>query len=251
MLWILCIDGLGYDLWNEFGLRLPYQGELTISKELYRNNYPFTPDVWGSMFTGKIFKHPKSKETEINPIRHKIRTFLRDRGIRWSRRGTKVKYEGTGDFVPSYMVFEQKIEKSVFDKYNSFTWGIPSLYDGFVFKSLSGNKQDHEAFKSMIYSQYCKAFDLVGIYTHLIDMIAHRVIKKDDRNHKQLKMLYHDIFFLYKDIIKRGDDVIIVSDHSCLGKHGDYAFIGSNKEYCANTILDVYDVIINYMGEQK
>lgn len=251
MLWILCVDGLGYELWKEFGLKLPYEGQLEIPKECYRNKYPFTPDVWGSMFLGEIYKHPKSKETEINPLRFKIRSFLKSAGIKWSRRGTEVKLQNTGDNVPSYLVFEQMPHKTVFDEYDSYKWGIPSVCDGFMFKSYEGNVQDHEAFKSMVYSRYCRTFDLVGIYTHLVDQIAHQVIKKDDPNYKKLKYLYNEIYFLYDTIDKKNEEVIIVSDHSCLGNHGDYAFIGSNREFEAQNILDIEDEIKRRMAEQK
>jgi hypothetical protein len=247
LLWILCVDGLGYELWKEYGLELPYEGELTIPKECYRNQYPFTPDVWGSMFIGEVFKHPKSKEIELNPLRLEARKFLRQRGIKWSRRGTKIKTLDTGHAIPSYIVFEQMSQKTVFDEFNSFKWGIPSVCDGFLFKSYEGNVQDHEAFKSMVFSQYCRTFDLVGIYTHLLDEVAHRVIKKDDSNYKRLKYLYNEIFFLYEYLEKKNDDIIVVSDHSCYGTHGDLAFIGSNNILVSSSILDVHNEIKKIM----
>ncbi|MFC1802700.1 hypothetical protein ACFL0D_01910 [Thermoproteota archaeon] len=250
MLWILCVDGLGYNLWKEFGLELPYEGEMKIPEECYRNQFPFTPDVWGSMFLGEVFKHPRSNESEINPLRLKARTFLRNKGIKWSRRGTKIKFENTAHIIPSYFVFEQMNQETVFDEYESFKWGIPSVCDGFLFKSYEGNVQDHEAFKSMVYSQYCRTFDLVGIYTHLIDEVAHRAIKKRDQNYRKLKYLYNEIFFLYETLAKK-NDVLVVSDHSCFGNHGDLAFIGSNKKIRALNILDVYNEVKERMKNQR
>jgi len=239
MLWVLCVDGLSFDIWEEFGYQLPHQSEMGIPQECYRNGVPFTPDVWGSMFLGSVYKHPKSKETELNPLRLRARRFLRNHGIAWSRRGAKVVPKGMGDAVPSYLVFQQMPHKTVLEDYNSFSWGIPAVCDGFTFKSYQGNVQDHEAFKSMVFSTYCRSFDLVAIYTHLIDEVAHRVIRRGDRNWRRLKYLYSEVHTLYQAITRRGEEVLLVSDHGCLGGHTHKAFIGSDQEFQVDNILDV------------
>ena len=59
-IFVICMDGLDPDFSKEVGCSLPYECELSIPTECYEDGYPWTPHVWGSMFTGRIEKYPNS-----------------------------------------------------------------------------------------------------------------------------------------------------------------------------------------------
>ena len=96
----MCVDGLDPDYCKKLGVRMPYESKLSIPPETFINGSPWTPNVWGSIFTGKISKYPipniLQKEFFPSPIRRirlKIRHILRNWGLQYNREGIKFKTE--------------------------------------------------------------------------------------------------------------------------------------------------------------
>ncbi len=255
MLAILCIDGFDNDLVDFFKLNMTYEERLTIPRELFRRDQPFTPNIWGSMFTGDIFVHSDSKyigETGLGKLRLIIRHFLHDNSIRWFRSGLNfwkdkdslVQY---GSFEPNYFIWRKEVEKSVFDDYHSFIYAIPSVSDNYMFTSETGDLERYEVFKLLCETIWRYNYELVGLYTHYIDYKAHWTL---ERTKKNLFQHYVQVHSLAKGLESKGHDVIVVSDHATLFNHKNYAYIGATFPFEAESVLDVYQVIKEYLKNQ-
>ena len=251
-LMILCVDGFSKELVDKFELNLPFEKELTIPRECYLGDYPFTPDVWGSMFSGKIFSHPDryQKNPFLKDVRLKVRNTLHKLGIQWYRLDDKVTFNKSeiideihdrDKAEPTYRHFRKAIESSVIDEYkNPFKFNIPSICDTFYFGSWDSDIELHRVFKTLALSLHRFNFDIGAIYTHLIDHKAHYILKKD---YEKLRKDYIEIYELANLNIDLGVDTIVVSDHSCLEVHGDYAYIGANFDFNISSILDVEKLV--------
>lgn len=260
---ILCIDGLSLDLVKRFETNMPYETELEIPGDCYIGDQPFTPDVWPTIFSGRVITHPNKYDRGdqdknnifgfLRKLRLKIRYLLIDHGIRWHRNGMKIgrtKLDVIGsveDHKASYQHFPRCVDKTVLDDYDSFTFNIPGVSDTFFFGGIEADHELHETFKILGLELWRYNFDLAAIYTHLIDLRAHYTRKENPHN---LKLLYHEIKEIADYNIKKGLDVLVISDHSCLERHGDKAYFGSNwtPEHKPVSVLDVHRVIKDKMS---
>jgi hypothetical protein len=246
---LLCIDGLDYYLIKKWNFSLPYEQKITIPKELYEGNTPYTPHIWPSIFTGKIVRHPdtrseRSKTYFLSGIRYSIREILKSFNVSWRRKGWSLYSEKDYNkkqlhFEPTWELWKKCVEKTVLDEYYHFKHNIPSVSDGFLFTSIERYKEDYITFKELIYSLVRSKYDLAALYTHYIDSIGHTVLNEEDSNIKKLKLLYFEVFELAKYIIKNNVNVMIISDHGCIGDHTDYAYIGANYPIDATNILEI------------
>lgn len=249
MIMILCVDGYSNELVNKFGFNLPYEQELSIPKACYLGGYPFTPDVWGSMFTGKIFNHPDRKIKYNSPmrLRLRIRELFHSLGIKWRRYGNEIildrekAVQAKEDAEHTYRHFKKSIEKSVFDEYkNPFKYNIPSICDTFYFGGPETANEIHKVFKILALSLPRYNFDIAALYTPLIDLKGHYTLKRD---YMKLKSDYMDIYELAHYNMDLGNDTIVVSDHSCIEEHGDTAYFGANFSVDIESILDIAELL--------
>lgn len=246
---LLCMDGLDPDYAKELHLSMPYEKTLTIPKSLYYGNKPHTMNIWGSMFAGKEFPHPKFHVSEVVKSRFKFRKVLHKIGIKWHRDGWNVKKErethlgdGPGKVHNAHVPYED----TIFHKYNSFIFDIPGVVDGFILGgSLKQVNRNHKLFKVLLTCLTLSSYELIAIYTHQPDIQAHMELNSDS--------IYKEGFFLANDLSK-DNKIILLSDHGCspyTHNHTELAYIGTNFPFEAETVLDVKDVIQKAMDDMK
>jgi hypothetical protein len=243
MLLILCVDGLDNELTEYFGLRMPYEARLSIPKELYKSGEPFTPNVWGSMFTGEIFVHSDTNMGK-DSLRYRVRQFLHRLGIRWAREGTKVwksyhESKFDRDIETIHFIWKREVFESVFNEFKSFVYAVPSISDNFIFTSEAGDYERHMVFKMLAENIQHYDYEVVALYTHYIDVKAHWTT---EANKDFLRRFYGEVFRLV-DSNSFDAHVMMVSDHATLLSHKDYAYIGCNFPFEAESVLDVADVV--------
>ena len=132
------------------------------------------------------------------------------------------------------------IDKSIFDNYNSFTFSIPGVNYGYIFgANLKTLKERYEHFKVLARMLPYTNYDLAGIYHSLIDRYAH--------TGANIKYLYNEL----KMIIKSTScDLLVLSDHGCdpeTHAHNENAYIGATFPFKADSVLDVYNIIKDFM----
>ncbi len=234
-LFILCIDGMDYDEVLRFGLGLEYNNKLTIPEELHRYGRPFTPNVWPSIFTGRVVIHPLYKQNQIWGPRAKVREFLTRRGITWRRQGFKI-FRGEDrqrmDLEKAtYTHWPRCVDKTVLDGYNNFTFDIPSVSNTFAMREPKASTEFWVWLS--IFANYFNHFDfgIVALYAHKLDGYAHRMM--------DYSKLYHEVFDLAKRLSKR-HKVMIISDHGTVdGEHTLFSYLGCTEPVHATNVLEV------------
>jgi len=116
---LLCVDGVDPDLVQEFGWGklFKHNYSLKIPQECYvpdpeLGSIPHTTRVWPTIFSGKIIDYSLIRRKGIRKILHDL--LVRSR-ITW--RGK-----------PRYRVGPANEDlETIFDKYHSFTWNIPTI----------------------------------------------------------------------------------------------------------------------------
>ena len=132
-------------------LRKKLDAHYLIPSECYSLGFPWTPHVWGSMFTGRIEKYPNSflirKDREktfwMDQIRIPIRQFIKNKvGISWKRKGLSVntsqereeeKLEFNNTDIGIFKWLPPVINDSIFHKNHSYTYMIPAISDGYLY----------------------------------------------------------------------------------------------------------------------
>ena len=232
---VLCVDGLDPDQAREFGLKMPHEASLDIPSDLTYYGNPHTMHIWPSMFAGRIVKHPALVETTRHNNRLRARKWLVRHGIKWKRKGLKFQKWEDG-FVPKWNVFHPSVEETVLDKFSSFKFDIPGVSEGVILgASLSWQREKHEHFKLLARSLVKSNFEIVAVYSHVMDHYGHFGY--------DLEHPYREIFMLAREL-ELFRDVIVVSDHGCVnGKHTFQAYLGCTWPFEAKSVLDVADVI--------
>lgn len=229
----MCVDGLDPDLAAEFGYHMPFECKLDIPIDLFEDGVPHTLHVWPSIFRGEVSRHPNLQEINVNPLRHRVRKFLHKKGIKWKRKG-EIKY--------LWKVFKPAVGRTLLDNYSSFWWNIPGVSEGFIFSvSPSYMKTNYEVFKHLAENLVRYKYDIVALYTRLIDWYGHMAINP--------KILYYEVFSLAKRL---PGDIMVVSDHGCVrGNHTDHAYLGCTRSVFAENVLDVRAEIERILWEDK
>lgn len=247
MLLVMCVDGLDPGLAATLGLHMEYEAALTIPKELYYNGSPHTLHIWPSIFTGKISLYPGLADSEMSEFRINIRKWLISHGIRWRREGIIIRRafnERLGQ--PRWAVKNPSVDKTILDScLNSFIWNIPGVSEGFIMGvSDSYLKAQYEIWAFLVRMLPFSNFNVAAVYTHIIDILAHKIRKKEVHD------LYKHIFVEAKTQSKKCD-VLLISDHGCCpvkGRHTELAYAGANFPFEASTVLDIANVILKKVG---
>jgi len=242
---VLCVDGL-LEPGHPNRPTIPpmkYEKSLEIPSELRwsEDNHPWTMHIWPSMFTGKINRYPEEAVKVRRPgsLRLNVRKFLHTQGLKWYRKGLKSSIEKK-DWGFRNIVLDPVIDRSLFDDYNSFTYSIPGVNYGYVFGSnIRTLKDRYEHFKVLARMLPYTSYDLAGIYHSLVDRYAHLGINSE--------FIYNELNLILNSL---DCDVIVLSDHGSdpeTHAHTEHAYIGTTFPFNADTVLDVYNVIKNFM----
>lgn len=230
---LLCVDGVDPDLVYEFGWNkvFKYNHSLKIPQECYvpdpeLGSTPHTTRVWPTIFSGKIIDYGLIKREGMRKILHDL--LVRSK-ITWKRG------------KPRYRISpHNKDLETIFDKYHSFTWNLPTLdpewiatfpgYDPFV----EYCKRELGMWIRMTYGALYLQTPLQAYYLRYVDYIGH--------NHPEnLREAYATVFLQANDLKKRGQDVILLSDHGCNnGVHTERAYLGSDIPFWARWVHELY-----------
>ena len=246
---ILCVDGLDPDYAAFLGFSMKYQTKLEIPKKLYHNGSPHTLHIWPSMFSGKIVRNKRLEElkSEMWSPRRRVRKWLMDHGIKWSRENINIeKYkqkekESPEAYRPKWQVYQPETE-TLFDVHNSYTWNIPGVSPSFI---MGGNnehyKQRYQTWKILVRALPLYHMDIAAVYTAYLDWLGHWK--------SPLKLQYYEVFDLANTLGKRLP-VMLVSDHGCLeGQHTHHAYLGCTEPIKAKNVVDVRENIENILME--
>ncbi len=236
---ILCVDGLDSNKVNKLNLKMKYNLKLLIPNNccIYENGVyiPHTFTIWKSIFSKKTNKDVrlfinKSILSKFDDLLHRIGNMLKDKNMN--------KYPFT---FPIYIK-----EKNILKEYNSINWNIPTisidyiyyLYDWQDFKKYC--LHEYNLFKTFAFGSMLSVFDVIAIYTRIIDVYEH--IHIDTEN------IYKEIFLIANELSKKVN-VLLISDHATNeeGEHLKYSYFGSNIPIKGNSILDIKENIKEYL----
>ena len=132
-----------------------------------------------------------------------------------------------------------EVNHTILDEYYSYDYDVPGVSQTFIFAGSNKlHKARHRHFTTLGLMLYKSNYELVALYTSLIDHLAHIYL---DENIIKLKPLYVDIFNYSQNLIKKGLDVMIISDHGCVnGNHTHEAYAGSNHPIEAKNVCELY-----------
>lgn len=226
---------------------MKYEAKLEIPKKLYHNGVPHTLHIWPSMFSGKIVRNKKLDEikTELWRPRRRVRNWLVDHGIKWSRNGLKIQTYQPKEigsplaYQPKWQVYQPEIE-TLFKRHNSYIWNIPGVSPSFIMGGTEHHyKQRYQTWKILARALPSYNMDIGAIYTAYIDWLGHWM--------SPLKLQYYEVFDLARTLGKRLP-VMLVSDHGCLdGNHTQHAYLGCTEPIEAKNVVDVRDDIVQIL----
>lgn len=246
---ILCVDGLDHDRASEHGFDvLPYSSKLSIPKDCFietgQGLEPATGRVWPTIFTGRVIDY---QLIERRGARMKIHNWLVRNGARQIRE--KLKKRGILRRKKTYTVggWNEKIE-TVFSERDSFIWNIPTLVPEWIvtfpdFEDLERfTRREYEMFEVMANGFHRGAFEVVAIYTRVLDVMSHIGRPQEENDfYDRISRLTSD---LVHDQQRAGEEVMVISDHGIIdGFHTDSAYMGATFPFEAESILDVRRVI--------
>jgi len=229
---LLCVDGVDPDLVQEFGWGklFKYNYSLKIPQECYipdpdLGSTPHTTRVWPTIFSGKIIDYGLIRREGMRKILH---DFLVRSRITWKG---KPKYRvGPGN---------EDLE-TIFDKYHSFTWNLPTIdpewistFPSFV-QYVKYCKRELNMWIRITYGAVYLDTPLQAYYLRYVDYIGHN-------QPEVLKEAYATVFLQASDLKRRGQDVILLSDHGCVdGIHTERSYLGSDFKFNAEGVHELY-----------
>lgn len=268
MICLLGIDALEYNLIEDMNLKNIMQKQymkLSIPDECCRNVngelVPYSPYCWESILTGEkpLESIKVYKNSMLERIRQKVgpnlkfikgkRKFLEKFGLKYYR-GDKP-HPSSRSLNTFFDIFPVNID------FNVPTYSLDYVFNPFkeiddremqILKMLEFADEEFELFKKFTLIMTSRKFDLIMVYTRLLDWYGHF---RFGTNGYYYRYKLVDLFL--KDLSKKFSGIILVlSDHGMKnGNHTTHAFFSTNKKTDApKSLLDIHKLLYRYNEEK-